>query len=69
LEEYRKHLESQQIDFLERKLKNLELIRKEQEECQVKVTVSLDDINSVKKQLNNLQQIRTLMTEDKKQES
>lgn len=48
LDEYRKQLESQQLDFLERKFKNLELIRNEQIACKVKVTVSESDVKEAK---------------------
>lgn len=44
---YRKELESQQMDFLQKKLQNLEFIRKEQIECAVPVTVSAEDIKEV----------------------
>lgn len=44
---YRKQLESQQIEFLQKKLQNLEFIRKEQMECAVPVTVTADDIKEV----------------------
>lgn len=53
---YRKELESQQIDFLEKKLKNLEFIRKEQIECSVPVTVSTEDIKEVSNKLKNLKE-------------
>lgn len=51
---YRKQLESQQIDFLEKKLSNLEFIRKEQIECAVPVTVSSDEIKEISTKLKNL---------------
>lgn len=47
--EYRKLLESQQLDFLKKKLENLEFIRNEQIECKVPVTVTLDDIKVARK--------------------
>lgn len=50
LEAYRKELESKQLDFLADKIKNLEFIRKEQTECRVPVTVSNEEIQSVKKE-------------------
>lgn len=53
LNEYRKELEDQQISFLERKLKNLQLIRSEQQELQVPVTVSEEAIKLAKEQLTN----------------
>ncbi len=51
---YRKELESQQIDFLKKKLENLEFIRKEQLECAVPVTVSADEIKEVSVKLKKL---------------
>lgn len=48
LDAYRKQLESQQLDFLERKFKNLELIRNEQIACKVKVTVIESDVKEAK---------------------
>lgn len=62
---YRKILEDQQIDFLERKIKNLEFIRKEQQECEISVTVTEDEIRNIKKQL---QQLKNLREESKKRE-
>ena len=56
LKEYRLKLQAQQIPFLEEKIKNLEFIRKEQQECQLAVTVSEDEINAVKKQLEELKE-------------
>ncbi|XP_055918008.1 28S ribosomal protein S15, mitochondrial [Eupeodes corollae] len=58
LAEYRNSLQAQQIPFLEEKIKNLEFIRTEQQECQVPVTVSQDEINAVKKQLQDLKASR-----------
>jgi len=54
LDSYKKELEAKQIAFLEDKIKNLEFIRKEQEECRVPVTVKSDEIKAVKKQLEEL---------------
>lgn len=48
LDAYRKQLESQQLDFLERKYKNLEFVRNEQIACKVKVTVSENDVKEAK---------------------
>lgn len=58
LDAYRNILESQQVEFLEKKLKNLEFIRKEQQECQVAVTVSEEEIKAVRKQLQELKASR-----------
>ncbi|XP_035913654.1 28S ribosomal protein S15, mitochondrial [Anopheles stephensi] len=66
LEEYRKQLESQQLDFLEKKLQTLEFIRKEQTECQVPVTVTKEEIQAVRKQYDQLKQKRTAMAESLK---
>lgn len=52
LAEYRKELESQQIDFLDRKLKNLELIRREQLDLKIPVSVSEEAIKLARDQLN-----------------
>lgn len=51
---YRKQLESQQIEFLQKKLANLEFIRKEQIECAVPVTVTAEDIKEVSNKLKDL---------------
>lgn len=48
LDAYRKKLESQQLDFLERKYKNLEFVRNEQIACKVKVTVSEEAVKGAK---------------------
>jgi small subunit ribosomal protein S15 len=50
LDAYRKQLESQQLEFLANKLKNLQFIRKEQVECKLPVTVSPEQIQAVKSQ-------------------
>lgn len=55
---YRKKLESQQMAFLEEKLKNFEFIRNEQIECQVEVTVSKSQIDAVKSQCEELKKKR-----------
>lgn len=48
LNAYRKKLESQQLEFLENKIKNLEFIRDEQVKCKVPVTVAAEEIEKVK---------------------
>lgn len=58
LDAYKKELQSKQIAFLEEKIKNLEFIRKEQEECRVPITVPSDQIKAVKKQLEELRSQR-----------
>ena len=58
LETYKKELELKQIDFLANKIKNLELIKKEQTECRVPVTVTSDEIQNVKKQYEQLKKKR-----------
>lgn len=50
---YRKELEDQQISFLERKVKNLELIRSEQVELKIPITVSEEAIKAARQQLNS----------------
>lgn len=56
LTEYRRQLEAQQMEFLEKKLQNLEFIRQEQLDCNVAVTVSPDDIKTVRDKYNELKQ-------------
>lgn len=56
--EYRQILESQQLEFLENKIKNLEFIRNEQIECKVPVTVKNEEIQEVRKQLTELKNKR-----------
>lgn len=58
LDVYKAHLQSQQLGFLENKIKNLEFIRQEQTECKVPVTVTVEEIKAVKKQLAELLQKR-----------
>jgi small subunit ribosomal protein S15 len=58
LEAYKKELQSQQLKFLENKLKNLEFIRKEQQECKVPVTITAEEIAEVKKQFSELKEKR-----------
>lgn len=54
LETYKHLLQTQQLDFLENKIKNLEFIRNEQIECKVPVTISKEQIDSVKKHYQEL---------------
>lgn len=54
LDAYRKQLESQQLDFLERKYKNLEFVRNEQIACKVKVTVSEEAVKEAKARYEEL---------------
>uniref|UniRef100_A0A182JE56 Small ribosomal subunit protein uS15m n=1 Tax=Anopheles atroparvus TaxID=41427 RepID=A0A182JE56_ANOAO len=61
LDEYRKHLESQQLDFLEKKLKTLEFVRQEQMECRVPVTVTPEEIKAVRKQYEELKEKRAAL--------
>lgn len=68
LQNYRQLLESQQLDFLAKKLENLEFIRKEQIECKVPVTVSVEQIQAVKKQCEELKEKRKLMEEKTQEE-
>lgn len=58
LDAYRKQLESKQVSFLEDKINNLEFIRNEQVECRVPVTVTVEQINVIKKQLVALKEKR-----------
>lgn len=64
LDEYRQQLENQQLDFLARKLKNLEFIRSEQMTCQVKVTVTEAEIKQVRAQYEALAKERKKQEED-----
>ncbi|XP_055586942.1 28S ribosomal protein S15, mitochondrial [Uranotaenia lowii] len=61
LQAYREQLEAQQLDFLAKKLENLEFIRREQIECKIPVTVSAEQIQVVKKQYQELQEKRKLL--------
>jgi len=54
LSAYRLQLESEQPAFLEEKIRTLEFIRQEQKDCGVDVTITEDEINDVKKQLDEL---------------
>ncbi|KAF5273590.1 hypothetical protein FQR65_LT04588 [Abscondita terminalis] len=58
LSAYRAQLEAEQPSFLQEKIDTLEFIRKEQEECNVEVTVTQEEIDDVKEQLKNLLQRR-----------
>lgn len=58
LDEYRKELESKQLDFLKKKVETLEFIRNEQIECKVPVTVTTDEIKIARKQYENLKKQR-----------
>lgn len=58
LDAYKKDLESQQLDFLANKIKNLEFIKKEQMECRVPVTVANEEIQKVKKEYEQLKKTR-----------
>ncbi|XP_062543530.1 small ribosomal subunit protein uS15m [Armigeres subalbatus] len=68
LQSYRQVLESQQLDFLAKKLENLEFIRNEQIECQVPVTVDKEQIKAVKKQYDELKEKRKLLEEKTNEE-
>ncbi|KAK4878939.1 hypothetical protein RN001_007085 [Aquatica leii] len=57
---YRLQLESEQPGFLQEKIDTLEFIRKEQEECDVEVTVTQKEIDDVKQQLRELLERRQL---------
>jgi small subunit ribosomal protein S15 len=54
LEEYKSTLADQQLEFLSNKIKNLEFIRNEQIECKIPVTISIEQIDEVKKQYKQL---------------
>lgn len=54
LDALRKNLEAQMIPFLEEKIKKLEFIRKEQIELEIPVTVTEEQIEATKKQLEDM---------------
>lgn len=54
LNDYKKQLESKQLEFLENKVKSLEFIRNEQLECKVPITVTNEEIQSAKKAYKEL---------------
>lgn len=58
LDSLKEELASQQLEFLEEKIKNLEFIRNEQIECKIPVTVSKEKIDAVKEQYEELKQRR-----------
>lgn len=68
LQSYRQTLESQQLDFLAKKLLNLEFIRNEQIECQVPITIDMEQIKAVKKQYDELKEKRKLLEEKANEE-
>lgn len=68
LDKYRQELQSQQLGFLEDKIKNLEFIRNEQIECRVPVTVSAEEINDAKKAFEKLKQQRQEEEEQNKKQ-
>lgn len=51
------------MDFLAKKLENLQFIRKEQQECKVPVTVTPEQIQAVKKQYEELKEKRKVLEE------
>ncbi|XP_058123767.1 small ribosomal subunit protein uS15m [Anopheles ziemanni] len=67
LDEYRRQLESEQLDFLEKKLKTLEFVRQEQIECRVPVTVTPDEIKAVRKRYDELLQKRAALADSLKE--
>lgn len=56
---YRSELEAKQLQFLETKLKNMEFIRQEQIECNVPVTISADDIKTVRAKYEHIKSKNT----------
>ncbi|KFB35594.1 AGAP005615-PA-like protein [Anopheles sinensis] len=67
LDEYRRQLESEQLDFLEKKLKTLEFVRQEQIECRVPVTVTPEEIKAVRKRYDELKQKRAELADSLKE--
>lgn len=55
--------ESEQPAFLEEKIRALEFIRNEQKDCGVDVTVQDEEVDKVKKQLEELK-LKTVTTEE-----
>jgi len=64
LKEYRLKLESEQPAFLEEKIRSLQFIRDEQQDCGAKVTVTQEEIDNIKKQLEEIKLKRTVKEED-----
>ncbi|KAG5885840.1 hypothetical protein JTB14_032035 [Gonioctena quinquepunctata] len=58
LANYRMQLENEQQAFLEEKIASLQFIRKEQSDCEVPVTVTLEEIDAVRRQLEELKNKR-----------
>lgn len=54
LDEYRNELEAQKLPFMEQKLKNLEFIRNEQAQLNLKQTITQPQIDGVRKQIEQL---------------
>jgi len=65
LDAYRTGLEAQQVDFLRTKVQKLQWIRKEEEECGVKPTVTEKDIEEVLIQLKELELSKENRSKDK----
>ncbi|KAF7269349.1 28S ribosomal protein S15, mitochondrial [Rhynchophorus ferrugineus] len=63
LDEYKALLEAEQPAFLEEKIRTLEFIRDEQKDCGVEQTVSEEEIEDVRKQLEELKAKRTVTVE------
>lgn len=63
LAEYRAALEAEQPGFLEEKIKTLEFIRREQQECGVPVTIEQKEIDDTKAQLAELLKQREIANE------
>lgn len=62
LESYKNSLKNQQIEFLERKIKNLKLIRSEQMACNVPVTITEEDISKERARIDILRKEQELAT-------
>lgn len=56
LDAFKQLLKTEQPAFLEEKIRSLEFIRNEQIQCGVEVTVSLEEIDAVKKQLQEFKE-------------
>lgn len=64
LDEYKAELQSQQLPFLGEKLKHLEFLRKEQLDLGLEVTVSQNDIDTVRQQYEELKLKRLTDSDD-----
>lgn len=62
LDAYRNELETQQLPFIEQKIKNLEFIRNEQIELKVEITITKQQIEETRKQYEQLKVVHDSKT-------